>query len=75
MNTVKELEQNDAESAALIKAMLMQDQMNNPYFDDAYENDFVKEAPASKHDKKASDDEDGKSIGPFSSERTSQESR
>lgn len=64
MPLVKELEQNDAESAALIKAMLMQDQMNNPYYDDAYDNDFVKEAPAVKRggDKKASDDEDGKSL-------------
>lgn len=44
--------------------MLMQDQMNNPYYDDAYDNDFVKEAPAVKasRDKKASDDEDGKSL-------------
>ncbi len=63
MPAVKELEQNDAESAALIKAMLMQDQMNNPYYDDAYDNDFVKEAPAAKRgDKKASDDEDGKPL-------------
>lgn len=41
----------------------MQDQMNNPYYDDAYDNDFVKEAPVVKRgDKKASDDEDGKSM-------------
>jgi hypothetical protein len=56
------LEQNDAESAALIKAMLMQDQMNNPYFEDAYDNTYyAKEATGVKKDvKKGSDEEDGK---------------
>jgi SHAQKYF class myb-like DNA-binding protein len=37
---IREIASTDAESAALIEAMLIQDQYDNPYFDDFYGNNF-----------------------------------
>lgn len=53
---VKEIASTDAESAALIEAMLLQDQYDNPYVEDIYGNTFE---VGDDQKLRNSDDEDG----------------